>query len=78
MSNVPHSYHRYIRRLSICTKSAADRLSGTAPVPREPVSEQLRQLLTHPIRGLDNYAELFERLQNPDGAIKIFCEVAAS
>jgi threonine dehydrogenase-like Zn-dependent dehydrogenase len=38
----------------------------------------LRQLLTHPIRGLDNYAELFERLQNPNGAIKIFCEVAAS
>jgi threonine dehydrogenase-like Zn-dependent dehydrogenase len=38
----------------------------------------LRQLLTHPIRGLENYAELFERLQNPNGAIKIFCEVAAS
>jgi threonine dehydrogenase-like Zn-dependent dehydrogenase len=38
----------------------------------------LRQLLTHPIRGLDNFAELFERLQNPDGAIKIYCEVAGS
>jgi threonine dehydrogenase-like Zn-dependent dehydrogenase len=37
----------------------------------------LRQLLTHPVRGLDNYAELFERLQNPNGAIKIYCEVAA-
>jgi hypothetical protein len=38
----------------------------------------LRQLLTDPVRGLENYAELFARLQNPIGAIKIFCEVAAS
>jgi len=38
----------------------------------------LRRLLTHPVSGLDRYQELFERLQNPDGAIKIFCEVAAS
>jgi threonine dehydrogenase-like Zn-dependent dehydrogenase len=38
----------------------------------------LRQLLTHPIRGLENYAEMFDRLQNPNGAIKIYCEVAGS
>ncbi len=38
----------------------------------------LRRLLTHPVRGLDRYQELFERLQNPNGAIKIFCEVAPS
>jgi glucose 1-dehydrogenase len=38
----------------------------------------LRQLLTDPVRGLDNYHELFERLQNPNGAIKIFCEVTPS
>jgi len=38
----------------------------------------LRRLLTHPVRGLDRYQELFDRLQNPNGAIKIFCEVAAS
>ena len=38
----------------------------------------LRRLLTDPVRGLDRYHELFERLQNPNGAIKIFCEVAAS
>jgi threonine dehydrogenase-like Zn-dependent dehydrogenase len=37
----------------------------------------LRRLLTHPVRGLDNYRELFERLQAPNGAIKIFCEVGA-
>ena len=38
----------------------------------------LRQLLTDPVLGLDNYRELFDRLQNPNGAIKIFCEVTAS
>jgi glucose 1-dehydrogenase len=36
----------------------------------------LRRLLTHPVRGLDRYGELFERLQNPNGAIKIYCEVS--
>jgi threonine dehydrogenase-like Zn-dependent dehydrogenase len=35
----------------------------------------LRQLLTHPVDGLDNYSHLFEYLQNPAGAIKIYCEV---
>src|SRR5262245_17946077 len=38
----------------------------------------LSQLLTDPVRGLENYAQLFDRLQNPNGAIKIYCEVAAS
>ena len=36
----------------------------------------LRQLLTDPVQGLQNYAALFDRLQNPNGAIKIYCEVA--
>ena len=36
----------------------------------------LSRLLTDRVAGLDNYRELFERLQNPNGAIKIFCEVA--
>ena len=35
----------------------------------------LSQLLTHPVRGLDNYRQLFDHLQHPDGAIKIYCEV---
>jgi threonine dehydrogenase-like Zn-dependent dehydrogenase len=35
----------------------------------------LRRLLTHPVRGLDNYRQLFAHLERPDGAIKIFCEV---
>jgi glucose 1-dehydrogenase len=36
----------------------------------------LSRLLTNPVRGLENYHELFDQLQHPNGAIKIFCEVA--
>jgi hypothetical protein len=36
----------------------------------------LARLLTHPVRGLENYQELFAKLINPNGAIKVFCEVA--
>jgi threonine dehydrogenase-like Zn-dependent dehydrogenase len=37
----------------------------------------LSHLLTHPVRGLENYQELFAKLTNPNGAIKVFCEVAS-
>lgn len=37
----------------------------------------LARLLTDRVSGLTNYRELFDRLQNPNGAIKIYCEVAA-
>jgi threonine dehydrogenase-like Zn-dependent dehydrogenase len=36
----------------------------------------LGRLLTHPVKRLDNYAELFDKLTTPNGAIKIYCEVA--
>ena len=36
----------------------------------------LSRLLTHPVKGLQNYEELFNNLSNPNGAIKVFCEVA--
>jgi threonine dehydrogenase-like Zn-dependent dehydrogenase len=36
----------------------------------------LARLLTHKVSGLENYETLFRHLQNPNGAIKIFCEVA--
>ncbi len=36
----------------------------------------MERLLTHPIRGLQNHPELFAKLNNPNGAIKVFCEVA--
>jgi glucose 1-dehydrogenase len=36
----------------------------------------LSKLLTDPVKGLDNYQELFNKLTNPNGAIKVFCQVA--
>jgi len=36
----------------------------------------LTQLLTHPVRGLENYQTLFQHLTDGNGAIKVFCEVA--
>lgn len=36
----------------------------------------LARLLTHPVKGLENYAELFENLTSAKDAIKVYCEVA--
>ena len=36
----------------------------------------LSKLLTDPVKGLENYAELFQKLTTPNGAIKVFCQVA--
>jgi len=36
----------------------------------------LSRLLTHPVKGLENYEELFDKLANAKAAIKVFCEVA--
>jgi glucose 1-dehydrogenase len=36
----------------------------------------LERLLTHPVKGLENYRQLFETLTTARGAIKVFCEVA--
>jgi threonine dehydrogenase-like Zn-dependent dehydrogenase len=36
----------------------------------------LAKLLTHPVKGLDNYRELFEVLLAGNDAIKAYCEVA--
>ncbi len=35
----------------------------------------LAKLLTHPVKGLENYAELIDKLTTAKGAIKVFCEV---
>jgi threonine dehydrogenase-like Zn-dependent dehydrogenase len=35
----------------------------------------LSKLLTDPVKGLENYSELFQKLTSPNGAIKVFCEV---
>jgi threonine dehydrogenase-like Zn-dependent dehydrogenase len=36
----------------------------------------LGRLLTHPVNGLENYRTLFDHLTTPNGAIKVYCEVA--
>lgn len=36
----------------------------------------LSRLLTHPVKGLDNYRELLDTLTSAKGVIKVYCEVA--
>ena len=36
----------------------------------------LEQLLTHPIKGLENYAQMLDTLTTATDAIKVYCEVA--
>jgi glucose 1-dehydrogenase len=36
----------------------------------------LGRLLTHPVRGLENWRQLLDTLTNAQGAIKVYCEVA--
>ncbi|HKQ20379.1 MAG TPA: glucose 1-dehydrogenase [Candidatus Eisenbacteria bacterium] len=36
----------------------------------------LRELLTHPVTGLENYGQLFDHLSNGKGVIKVYCDVA--
>jgi threonine dehydrogenase-like Zn-dependent dehydrogenase len=36
----------------------------------------LEQLLTHPVRGLENFRELIDTLTTAKDAIKVYCEVA--
>jgi threonine dehydrogenase-like Zn-dependent dehydrogenase len=37
----------------------------------------LSRLLTHPVKGLENFRELFDTLTSAKGAIKVYCEVAS-
>jgi glucose 1-dehydrogenase len=37
----------------------------------------LKKLLTHPVKGLENFKEAFDKLQNAKEAIKVYYEVAA-
>ena len=32
--------------------------------------------MTHPVAGLENFNELFDKLSGAKGAIKVYCEVA--
>ena len=37
----------------------------------------LKRLLTHPVKGLENYEEIIRLLTDSKGSIKVYCEVAA-
>jgi hypothetical protein len=37
----------------------------------------LKKLLTHPVKGLENFAEMIRLLTETKGAFKVYCEVAA-
>ena len=37
----------------------------------------MSRLLTHPVSGLESYEQLFQKLSQREGVIKVFCEVAA-
>ena len=37
----------------------------------------LKKLLTHPVKGLENYGEMMRILTETKGSIKVYCEVAA-
>ena len=38
----------------------------------------MERLLTHPVKGLENFPELFRHLAGGNGVIKVYCEVAES
>ncbi len=58
--------------------SRQDFESGAADLAQAELSYPgwLRKLLTHPVKGLENYDLLMKTLTETKGAIKVFCEVA--
>jgi threonine dehydrogenase-like Zn-dependent dehydrogenase len=58
--------------------SRADFVSGVADLAQAELSHPgwLGKLLTHPVRGLENYQSLLETLTTGKNAIKVFCEIA--
>jgi threonine dehydrogenase-like Zn-dependent dehydrogenase len=58
--------------------SRADFERGVADLSQAELSHPgwLSRLLTHPVKGLENYAELLDTLTMGKDAIKVFCEVA--
>ena len=38
----------------------------------------LEKLLTHPVKGLENYGEMIRLLTETKGAIKVYCQIAAT
>jgi threonine dehydrogenase-like Zn-dependent dehydrogenase len=58
--------------------SRADFERGVADLAQAELSYPgwLGNLLTHPVKGLENYATLLETLTTGKNAIKVFCEIA--
>ncbi len=58
--------------------SRSDFETGAADLAQAELSYPgwLRKLLTHPVKGLENYEQLMKTLTETRGAIKVFCEVA--
>ena len=58
--------------------SRADFERGVADLAQAELSYRgwLGKLLTHPVKGLENYATLRDTLTTGRNAIKVFCEVA--
>jgi threonine dehydrogenase-like Zn-dependent dehydrogenase len=58
--------------------SREDFESGAADLAQAELSYPgwLRKLLTHPVKGLENYELLMKTLTETKSAIKVFCEVA--
>jgi threonine dehydrogenase-like Zn-dependent dehydrogenase len=58
--------------------SRADFVSGVADLAQAELSHPgwLGKLLTHPVRGLENYQALLDTLTMGKNAIKVFCEIA--
>jgi threonine dehydrogenase-like Zn-dependent dehydrogenase len=58
--------------------SRADFERGVADLAQAELSYPgwLGRLLTHPVKGLDNYATLLETLTTGKNAIKVFCEIS--
>ena len=54
----------------------SSRASATSRRPSSRIPGWLEKLLTHPVRGLENYRELLGHLTAGNGVIKAYCEVA--
>ena len=53
---------------------ATKRLSGSHLAL--PMESPQQKLLTHEVKGLENYAEMIRLLTETKGAIKVYCSVA--
>ena len=63
-------------RATARAKALLARYNRTGDDERSYRGSLLRELLTHPIRGLENYDEMIRTLTDSHDAIKVYVEVA--